>query len=139
MAGFKEWYVVQYSDGTLNRIEAQGFDTAKRNFQIKWNPPPGECIRIWRQDEPPKMGGRVGNYITSGIGCAPVGARARPETRRQKRTVRAPAQPQLAYMNPEDQETREEQLRTARAIQQMSPAQFRAMQADDYDDEWDDD
>ncbi len=52
MAGVKERYKIQYSDGTIRTVSAQSYAGAKKIFIARFQPPKGQCIRIWPQGRP---------------------------------------------------------------------------------------
>lgn len=52
MAGVKQRYTVQYSDGTMRTVVAQSYQGAKKIFQVRYSPPKGECIVVWPQSDP---------------------------------------------------------------------------------------
>ena len=51
MAGVKQRYTVQYSDGTMRTVVAQSHQGAKKIFVARYQPPPGQSIVIWPQDD----------------------------------------------------------------------------------------
>lgn len=52
MAGVKQRYTVQYSDGTMRTVVAQSYQGAKKIFIVRFAPPKGQCIMVWPQADP---------------------------------------------------------------------------------------
>ena len=48
----KERYTVQFEDGTMRSVVAQSYKGAKAVFIVRYQPPKGSNIRIWRQSDP---------------------------------------------------------------------------------------
>lgn len=48
----KERYTVQFEDGTMRSVVAQSYKGAKAVFMVRYQPPAGTSIRIWKQSDP---------------------------------------------------------------------------------------
>jgi hypothetical protein len=54
MAGTKERYKVQFQDGTIRTVTAQGYQSAKRQFIATYHPPKGTTFCVWPMGSPDK-------------------------------------------------------------------------------------
>lgn len=52
MAGLKQRYKVQFEDGTIRTVTAQGYQSAKRQFIATYHPPKGSTMHVWPMGKP---------------------------------------------------------------------------------------